>query len=86
MENSKVYLVKYGEGAYDDYYENTIFVTLYKHKAEAYVRKFNSLLLKLKARYQHSYDGDEDDPFFLYKRYVRLSETYAATIEEIEIR
>ena len=77
---SKIYIVMYSEGSYDDYRENIVFATENKNTASKYVRKFNRILKKWKKHYSQYettkcgfrwIDDDFIDPY--YNRWYSLS-------------
>lgn len=76
----KVYIVKYETGYWDSSSFNTVFVTFDKETAEGYVKKFNEVLSRLKTNHL----GPDEPPN--YYHWSRLNVTYAAFVEEIEIR
>lgn len=83
----KVYVVKASCGGYGNYTEFSIFATLDKDKAEAYVNKYNRILDKATLHYVKLYNRDSGDVSHLisYRNFTVLDNNYAE-VEEIELR
>lgn len=82
-----MYIVKYSIGEWDDYRENTIFVTSNKEFAENYVNKLNSLVEKWVSFYE-SIRSSKYDRFMevFFDRWFQLEDFNYSWIEEIEVR
>jgi len=64
-----IYLLGYSSGNYDDFYQNIIFSTDDKNKAEKYVEKFNRLLEKWK-NYYSNFEEDDFGFIWLKEEYI----------------
>jgi hypothetical protein len=90
---SKIYLVKYCGGSFDDYYNAVVFATFKKSKAIKYCTKFNRILKKWKDYYSQ-YEDDDDgfkwikDEFInqYYDRWYSLKKYTKCYYEEITVR
>lgn len=77
-----MYIVKYSTGPYDDYSQNTVFVTNNSETASNYVLKFNKILNKWK-----QYWAENENPKYgLIHEVVIFQDFNTAWIEEIEER
>ena len=91
---SKIYLVKYYGGEYEDAYERIIFATKSKTKASKYTAKFNRILKKWKQHYTQYEDKRygimpwlKDDYVEKYfHRWSQLRDITNCYYKEIEIR
>ena len=90
---TKMYVVKYSGGSYDDYYTDNIFVTDKKSKATKYVTKFNKLLKKWQKHYDQYCDMKfssmlwlKDEHIQYFDRWNKLKNINTAYWEEIEVR
>jgi len=90
---SKIYLVKYFGGSYDDFYTVTIFATEKKSTAAKYVTRFNKILKKWKKyysqfedkEYEYAWIKDEHiDPHF--DRWHSLRNITRCYYDEVEVR
>jgi hypothetical protein len=92
--NSRIYLVKYCGGSYDDYYNVVIFATTKKATATNYVIKFNTILTRWKEYYSQFEGRDEmgfgwiKDEFIdqHYDRWSCLNNIARCYYEEVLIR
>jgi hypothetical protein len=95
MEKQKIYVVKYGSGFYEDYRENIIFATKDEVKANNYIRRYNTILDKLKTYYK-KYSNDncfsyssirkEFEGTKISYRYHAIYELDKCFYEEVELR
>ena len=90
---SKMYIVRYYGGSYDDWYTNNVFVTDKKSKATKYVTKFNKMLSKWKEHYKQYEDVEfgsawiKDEYVELYfDRWNSLQNITKSYIDEIDFR
>ena len=90
----KIYIVRYSRGSYDDYHEIDLFGTLSKDVAEIYIKKFNRILNAYKDFYKQFEYEQYPGMTWIKKEYVNdyfdrwifLSETNKAFIDELNIR
>jgi len=76
---TKMYIVKYNGGSYDDFYVNDIFITNKKSTATKYVTKFNRVL-KAYSKYYEKFESnkygttwfDDDAPNVYYSTWHKL--------------
>ena len=93
MKKSKMYIVKYSSGSWDDYGETNIFISSTKDKATKYVSKFNRILKKYK-KYYSKFEEYEDGMIWIKDKYIKKYFTRWYKIrninkcwyEEIEVR
>jgi len=87
---SKMYLVTYSLGSYEDYHEHDIFVTKSEEKAQKYIEKFNRILEKWKDYYNKAYreirviSNKKEER--ISDRYFQLHDITGAYYEPIEVR
>ena len=90
---SKIYMVSYSGGSYDDFYTANIFVTTNKATATKYVTRFNKLLKKWKKHYSQYESNDFGmrwiSPEHSVKHFNRWHSLYNVDrcyYEELEVR
>ncbi len=88
----KIFLVRYCGGSYEDYYDNVIFATTRKSKAQKYTRKFNNILKKWK-QYYEQFETDrlgikwlDNEHTDKYERWHSLRNITKCYVEEIKVR
>ena len=81
-----IYLVVVCSGQYDDYFEQRVFGTLDKDRAEKWVKKYNKIIENNQHRIEHYYDDqnwDKLESFWYDKIYYDRPK---ARIREVQLR
>ena len=91
--STKIYLVKYCGGSYDDYYSVVIFATAKKPTATKYVTRFNRILKKWKQYYSQFENSDNGFKWIKdqhiekhFDRWDRLRNITKCYYEEVSVR
>lgn len=84
-EKEFLYLVKYDTGAFDDYFENNVFVSEDLELSTKWVNKFNDRVQYWKDILSKMDEEGDETPFY-YRRYYSIMDINRAWISKIEIR